>query len=149
MGLEKAMVIKDRSMMPYHYALLRYIHQAAAEEFVNVGVALWMPDQRRFLFELSGNAARLKGFFADFDVEKYQTLVEDLRHRLQALASSEQTRVLIVQLRRAIPDESAGFSYSLPMGGITLNAERRVRELYEEYVGKHEQATRESLLHGA
>ena len=52
-----------RTKTPYNYSVLRYVHDAATREFVNVGVALYAPKERFLKAHCTGRYGRAAALF--------------------------------------------------------------------------------------
>ena len=55
-------------MSKYQYVILRYVHNVSTEEFVNIGVVMWLPEERRLLHSISEKYSRLSCFFLRLQV---------------------------------------------------------------------------------
>jgi hypothetical protein len=59
----------------YSYTCLRYIHDVATGEFVNVGVVLYAPEARYLRAICRDNYGRLKHMFPNLDGKAYRSLI--------------------------------------------------------------------------
>lgn len=133
-------------MRPYHFALLRFVPSAAAEEFVNVGVVLWSVDDRILHFRMSERSSRLSAFFREFDRGAYRQMALAMAARLNALRGTERAPRMMMShpeslqevMDRAAPRDESGFQWSEIGGGVAVDPERRVQQLYAELVERHE-----------
>ncbi|MGC4084433.1 MAG: DUF3037 domain-containing protein [Vicinamibacterales bacterium] len=129
-------------MTPYHFTLLRYVHDAGSEEFANVGVLMWLPESRRVLFRMHERYARLSAFFGNFDGVGYRQMSRVVARRIRALQSEAEEGTLLIEpagaideiIRRIVPDDSTCFGWSKAMGGIADDAELRLEQLLSEFV---------------
>ncbi len=136
-------------MTPYNFALLRYVQSASAQEFVNVGVAMWVPAERRLLFSLNERYARLSRFFDEFDGAGYRQLVRALQSSLdemrRALADHGEATLgerpaFAAILERVVPEDASCFQWSEVMGGAVTDPEARLAQLVKEFIERHEGA---------
>ena len=65
------------SKTPYTYTVLRYVHDIATGEFLNVGVALFAPEPRFVNAVCRTNFARLKAVFPSLDGDSFRA---SMRH---------------------------------------------------------------------
>jgi hypothetical protein len=129
-------------MTPYHFTLLRYIHDASSEEFANVGVLMWLPEERRLLFRMHERYARLSAFFGNFDGVGYRQMSKALVRRVRGLQRELEQGTLLVEaaagigaiMTRLVPEDSTCFGWSKAMGGIADDAELRLEQLLSEFV---------------
>jgi hypothetical protein len=128
-------------MTPYQFALLRYVHNVAAEEFVNIGVVMFLPAEKRLLFTVTDRYARLSNFFEGFNRANYRRMLSDLKSRLRT-ASKKNVSADIETINEILPNivaiESGCFQWSETMGGVTSDAEERLQKLYAEFITRHE-----------
>lgn len=121
---------------PYQFALMRYTPNAAAGEFVNVGVALWVPQDRELFFRLDDSVRRISLFFGGFNAESYLIVLRALRARLEAWRKTItcfDAKVFSAVLR----ENANGFGRG-PIGfGIAPYPWRRCDQLFDEFVLRH------------
>lgn len=133
-------------MIPFQFALLRYRHNASAGELVNVGVVMWIPNRRRLLFRVNDRYGRLASFFPGFDGVGYRAMVRQLRGRWEQAATEltggattnpepESIDDLLPSLMR---EDASSFQWSPSMGGAVPSPERRLEQLFAEFVERHE-----------
>ena len=73
-------------MTPYHYAVLRYVHDLSGGEFVNIGIIMWLPESSELMFQLNQRYRRLSNFFAnDFEGESYRQMVRHLESHFKSV----------------------------------------------------------------
>lgn len=132
-------------MIAYTFTLLRYVHDVGAGEFANVGVVAWS-DRAGLHFRVSDRYGRLSKFFADFDGLSYRRVIKHVEDRLRARQSDlaqgdllgEQPSDLMALVYSIVPPDDSALQWSPLMGGITDDLARRVDELFDELVLRHE-----------
>ena len=136
---------------PYTYTVLRYIHDVATEEFVNVGVVLVSPEGRFADFRLRSTTGRLNCMFSDFDGEHFRGVIRHLEDRLATLAKQvvglpfkEHARDARAMATRVLREDDSAFQWSPPGGGISLDLQETLDRTYERLVMRHEARIRES-----
>lgn len=135
-------------MIAYHGALLRYVHEYGAGEFVNVGVVLIDAERRRVLYKLTRKYGRFSKLFSDFDGKRFRALIDLAEHSLKTVP--ERLR----QERGGIPREageafealltpySSCFQWSPVMPGAVDDLNEELEALYHDYIGRHEHSPR-------
>lgn len=131
---------------PYSYAVLRYVHDIATGEFLNVGVALYAPEHRFVNALCRTNFTRLKAVFPSLDGDSFRAsmrhmmacferLGEEAREQL-ALRSSSGT-VMDYALTVLAKDDSS-LQWSDPGTGLTTDPEAMLAQLFERFVTSHD-----------
>lgn len=140
-------------MRPYQFAVLRYVHNAASAEFVNVGILL--SDGNKLHFAASERYGRLSSFFVEgFDGVAYQEMVKALRKRvlrLQTELTEKNPRTFEPKatdlcfsdaLEIVVRRDSSAFQWSEVMAGIHSNPQERLGKLMDQFVYRHEGTSR-------
>lgn len=74
-------------MKRYQFALLRYVHSVSLGEAVNVGIVMWVHDDRQVLSFLNERYGRLANMYHDaFDGISYRTMIRGLRSRTESVS---------------------------------------------------------------
>ena len=134
---------------PYSFTVLRYVHDIATGEFLNVGVAL-LAAERRYVNALCRTTfQRLRSVFPTLDGESFRASMRHVTHEFERL--HEQLRDQL-----ALRDQAAGvmaFAHSVlgaddsslqwsPMGaGVTVDPERTLEQLFDRFVMTYERET--------
>ena len=136
----------------YHFAVLRYVPNVLAGEFVNIGVAMWVPETRELVYKLNLLHGRVSEFFRAFSPDDYRPLLRHLAATFAGLAqelrqgtqgplfSSYPSRPVSLEdiLSRLTGDNDAVFQWSNPMGGRADNPKARLEDLFLELVSRHD-----------
>ena len=135
-------------MTSYHFSILRYVHDASTEEFVNIGVAMWMPDRSKLLFRVNERISRLSNFFKDIDGPSYRQMICNIKSASDFEWASDNIDTAYLSKNAAdyasevfdgiVREDASCFQWSRLMSGISKDAERRFDELFEEFVRYHE-----------
>ena len=132
---------------PYTYTILRYIHDIATEEFVNIGILLVSPEGRFTGFRLRRKPNRLTQMFSDFDRKHYATVINHLERQLVKRANN--ARGLPFPERRAsaqavgvsvIKEDDSAFQWSSMGSGTSADLQATLDQTYERLVEHHEEA---------
>lgn len=134
------------SKIPYTYTVLRYVHDIATGEFLNVGVALCAPERRFVNAMCRTNFTRLKAVFPSLDGDSFRASMrhvmacferfgEEARDQL-ALRSSTGT-VMDYALAVLARDDSS-LQWSEAGTGVAANPEAMLAQLFERFVTSHD-----------
>lgn len=133
-------------MTSYQFVVLRYVHSAATQEFANIGLVMWLPNEKRVLWKITDHYSRLSAFFRDFNGPGYREVVRLAMRRFMAAASqlegqSEATKLfthtprdLKSFLEPIILHDASALQHSQFMSGVTKNADARFESLFREFV---------------
>jgi hypothetical protein len=110
-------------MKRYQFVLLRYCHNWAAGELINIGVIMWVPEDHQLLYFLSQRYERLSSLYQDFDSSSYKIMMRQIDTKLKENYTLTN-----------FPEDSSCFQLSMPMGGITPNPHERLEQLRIELV---------------
>jgi hypothetical protein len=114
------------------------MHDVSTEEFANIGVVMWLPEERRILTEISDRYSRLSNFFEDFNGPHYRNIVKALRSRMEHLTETQDLPTSLERIcRLVLPDDPSSFQWSSTMGGAAEDPDGRLIELFTEIVDRH------------
>lgn len=133
-------------MKSYHFRILRYVHDVSTEEFVNIGVVMWMPECSQLIFRLNTRFGRLSRFFTNFDGDGYCQMVRNFQYVFDEIAKNLPQLDMLTDTPRntyeifdeLVREDDSCFQWSPVMYGITANPEEQLNELFEEFVTFHE-----------
>jgi hypothetical protein len=130
----------------YTYTVLRYVHDVATGEFLNVGVALLAPAHQYVSALCRTTYGRLRDVFPSLDGESFRSSMRHVGHafeRYQKELSEElplrSTSNGIIGYAHAVlsPDDSS-LQWS-PMGsGLTMDPGQTLEQLFERFVMANE-----------
>ena len=129
-------------MTTYHFRVLRYVHDVSTEEFVNIGVVMWIPEHSTLMFRVNEQFGRLSRFFNNFDSKSYTQMIRNLQSSFNRVAldlptlrlfkyKPENTSEIFYELVR---EDASCFQWSSLMSGISTIPEQRLDQLFEEFV---------------
>ena len=132
--------------IPYTYTVLRYVHDIASGESLNVGVALFAPEMRYVNARCRPTYNRLKQVFPSLDGESFRAAMRHVSHEFERfhheLADELPLRVPsggVMGYAHAVlgPDDSS-LQWS-PMGaGITIDPTATLEQLFARFVTAHD-----------
>lgn len=131
---------------PYTYRVLRYLHDPATGEGLNVGVVVHAPGARWLEARFNLNAGRLKHAFPGLDAEIHRSLMRCLKTRFDAAAIAcaqelpfpERPADLNGWIGTILREDDSSLQWCAEGGGITCDPARELRDLYERMVLRHQ-----------
>jgi hypothetical protein len=140
-------------MESYTYRVIRYVHDPAVGETLNVGVLLYAPSIRYLGFRLEPLYERLSTTFANFNGENYRKYLHHLEIVLHQWAERMQPNLglyevpkdLMALSRLVWPDMGGSFQPGPILAGITSDPDAELEALFERMVAsqyKREMKTR-------
>ncbi len=132
----------------YTYTTLRYVHDVATAEFVNVGVALVAPEVGFVGARFRTRPGRLSDMFSDFNRRHFQKTMRSLDQRFQAISGGQERLFYEKDARlvaeEVLPQDDTAYQWS-PLGsGVAceLGLEETLERTFQRLVTHHER-TRE------
>lgn len=130
----------------YTYTVLRYVHDVASGEFLNVGVALLARDHRYVNALCRVNFGRLKSVFPTLDGESFRAAMRHVIHAFGRFRDELRDELPLRAPAKEVMDyalavlgrDDSSLQWS-PMGsGVTADPERTLEQLYERFVTVNE-----------
>ncbi len=129
----------------YSYTILKYRHDAAAGETLNVGVVLFAPETGEVGVHFSQRYGRLSEAFAGFDGDLYRSALGRLQKALETMSRpmsgglfqlEERERFANVGalVRAAWPDQGLGYFTGPVLFGVAEDLDRELDDLYDRFV---------------
>ena len=130
----------------YTYSMLKYVHDAATGEFVNVGVALYCQKKNYFNVILRTTVGRVAGLFPDVRADAFMVLMEGLSKRFKDLNEAYSSPIgfcgrrdnLEEILKSVTPKDDSAIVWSKASFGLTDHPQKTLEKLYSRYVSKHD-----------
>jgi len=129
--------------IPYTYSVIKYVHDPAAGEMLNVGVVLLAPSIKYMDVRVEYRYERLSETFAGFDGEHFkralrqlEMAVDILRQRLaDTLFQMHEPLADVVALGALIwPDQDLSFRFGSMLAGVTEDPEDALERLFDRFV---------------
>jgi hypothetical protein len=128
----------------YTYVVIRYVHDRAAGESLNVGVLLYSAAARYVAVQVEPRFERLSRAFAGFDGDSYRSTLHRLSEAVRAMRTTLNSGTLVFDeplrdatevLKDIWPDAGLGFHAGAMMSGVTSDPLPRVlSELFARMV---------------
>ena len=131
----------------FTYTILRYVHDIATGEFVNMGVALYAPEAQYVSAICSPRYGRLSKMFLDVNGDHLRGVMRFVQARFEEHAAKLNTELpldgrpkSIMEIAYGIlPRDDSSLQWSEPNGGLTENPGATLEQLYARLVEKYEQ----------
>lgn len=130
----------------YSYSILRYVHDIATGEFINVGVAVHCPSDDFFEVSCRSTLGRLGDTFPDIDANSFRSLIRNTSKRYAELSATyisplnlEDNECSLDSLLRSVTqkDDSA-LVWTPAQPGLTFDARKTLTLLFARYVSKYD-----------
>ena len=135
----------------YTYSVVRYLHDPATGETLNVGVVLWAPLVRYLAARFEHRYERLSNTFVDFKGEHYKRSLRQFETALDGLSSDlaptllplAETPTTVAGFIALIwPDEGLSFVSGPVLAGITDDPAQALSEIFDRMVASQYTAHR-------
>ncbi|MEI6785368.1 MAG: DUF3037 domain-containing protein [Verrucomicrobiota bacterium] len=130
----------------FTYTVLRYVHDIATGEFVNMGVALYAPEAKYVSAICTPRYGRLSKMFLDVNGDHLRSLVRFIQARFEEYGSKisnelglEHPKSIMEIATGILPRDDSSLQWAEPNGGITEDPAATLEQLYVRLVEKYEQ----------
>ena len=128
--------------IPYTYTTLRYVHDVAAGESLNVGVVVHAPGAGFIGARLQTNFGRLRKTFPVLDGESHRRIMRYLQARFDTLQMRSTTelplngppRDVMTIASEVLPHDDSSLRWSEIRGGLTADPAKELEHLYARLV---------------
>ena len=132
----------------YSYALLRYVHDVATGEFVNVGVVIYAPTIGYFDYQVRRSRGRIFDVVPDLKASSLKAVVRTLTRRLDELTSStrmalkygDSAKSFEQLVASVLPKDDSALIWANSGTGVAANVPKVLERLYERYAAKYDRA---------
>ena len=114
----------------YTYCLVKYVHNPAAGEMLNIGILLFSDEAKQIVGKFEIHFDRLSSAFANFDGDHYRFVIRNLEHSISQLndrfkPSLFQSEFKDIEgiFRSLVPDLGLSIQFGNVLAGITNNLE--------------------------
>ena len=129
-------------MIPYTFRVIRYVHDPAVGEMLNVGVLLHAPTADYLGFKFDPLYSRLSTTFVNFDGENFRRYVSRMEAALRQVAEGVQPSLGLYEpphsmdavTRLVFPDSGGSFQPGAVLAGITDDPAVELEVLFEHMV---------------
>lgn len=129
----------------YNYTILRYVHDVASGESLNVGIAMHAPGAGFLKFQSRKTIRRLKDVFPDLERRTFTAAMNainrgfaDLAKQLRMGSLFEGHADAIGYAHKVLPRDDSTLQWSSPATGLTDDLNLAFERLYERYVARYD-----------
>jgi len=132
---------------PFHFKVLRYIHDSFTGEFLNVGLAMLSPQGSFFKVRLLHKYARITGAFPTADGEHYRHYITSLQTKFDILSEAVDSKQLTFTpvlpdtldalLATVLPPDDSAVQFGPVQGGMAADLDAVFTDLYYRLVEAH------------
>ena len=120
------------NMIGYQYSILRYVHNSSIGEYLNMGVAVFVPSYGWFSGKVPvETAARFRLAFTDFNLNWYLKYVERINEKFYDASINIFNPNLEDIIREAGFRKDNNLVYSNISSGIVQNNPEKFKELFD------------------
>jgi hypothetical protein len=131
---------------PYTYTVLRYVHDLATAEFVNVGVVVHCSSHRFLGVRFRHTHRRLSAMFPNFDSSAFGASMTAIERALKSAGDAYKEEDLLradadaVSFARSVlPADDSSLQWS-PLGsGLTTDPHKQLDHLYGRLIGRYDE----------
>jgi Protein of unknown function (DUF3037) len=128
--------------LPYTYTVLRYLHDVAGGEHVNVGVLVFSREARYLDIRLRDNDARVLALFPDLDRAAFRDALDVVGRGVAALAADAFLNSVYADAgdvgRAVVPTDDSALQWSPTGSGIASDMHVTSEHLYRRLVVRYD-----------
>jgi len=136
----------------YTYTVLRYVHDTATGEFLNVGVALYSPDSRFVGALCRTTYGRLTKVFPGMDPEVFKSLMRYIQSSFEAIGDRVAQELPLIGKAKnvmeiaisVLPRDDSSLQWSEMGSGLTESPSVTLEKIYNRVVQSYEQPQKAS-----
>jgi len=132
-----------KTRVPYTYCVLRYVHDPAAGEALNVGVLAFAPSESWIECRIEQRFARLSSTFRDFNGHQYRAVTRRTLAAIEALKARFRDSLPTIEamprtveglFRLLFPDPGLSFQHGEMQGGLARDLELAIADIFDRMV---------------
>lgn len=125
----------------YTYCLVKYVHNPAAGEMLNIGVLLFSEEVKQIVGKFEIHFDRLSSAFANFDGDHYRFVIRNLEHSISQL--NDRFKPALFQrefedikgiFRLLVPDLGLSIQFGSVLAGITNDLENESEHIFNRLI---------------
>lgn len=121
----------------YTYCLVKYVHNPAAGEMLNIGVLLFSEESKQIVGKFEIYFDRLSSAFANFDGDHYRFVIRNLEYSISQLNERFKPSLFETEFkdikgifRSLVPDLGLSIQFGNVLAGITNNLENEAEHIF-------------------
>lgn len=131
----------------YTYTVLRYVHDIATGEFVNVGVVIYAREARYASALCRATYGRLSKVFPGLDGEVFKGMMHYVQSRIEELGAELRDELLLDGLpasvmdlaQSVLPRDDSSLQWSPPGSGLSDDPSRTLEGLFDRLVSSYDE----------
>jgi hypothetical protein len=131
----------------YTYTVLRYVHDIATGEFVNVGVVIYAREARYASALCRATYGRLSKVFPGLDGEAFKGMMHYVQSRIEELGAELRDELLLDGLpasvmdlaQSVLPRDDSSLQWSPPGSGLSDDPSRTLEALFDRLVSSYDE----------
>ncbi len=136
----------------YTFSVIRYVHDPAAGEMLNIGVLLCAPDAAFIGIQLESHYERLSNTFVDFDGEHYKRALRQIQQAVENYSKHPTGTLFELQepvtdvnklIALIMPDRSMSIQFGPMLAGVATSPARELPHIFKRMVASQYEFTRE------
>jgi hypothetical protein len=136
-----------KAEIKFGYTVLRYVHDITTEEFVNVGVLVYAPENRVLRLKCSPELRRVHSLFPSAESKQIKTLLNHVQDAFAAYAArlapgSGESSIpddVMKAAAQVLPKDSSALQWATAGGGYAASLDSAMEKLFARYVQHYEQ----------
>ncbi|MGA2850123.1 MAG: DUF3037 domain-containing protein [Terracidiphilus sp.] len=125
----------------YSFCVLRYVHDPTAQEFVNIGVAIFSADARYLQAICTMNYGRITQVFQKIDGPRFRQISRYIQDQICAAGQLresglpfESSQNIEQVLAKILPHDDSAIQFSRAGVGLSGNLDQTLQQLYRRHV---------------
>ena len=135
-----------KTRFKYSYAILRYVHDVATAEFVNIGVAVHCAERGFFQAAFRTTPGRASHFFPDLNTSAFRAVTKIMSSRFSDLSDSysspmdfgDKAHDLVNLLKSVLPNDDSALTWSPISTGLTTDPRKTLTDLFARYITRYD-----------
>jgi hypothetical protein len=130
--------------VPYSFSVLRYVHDAVTQEFVNIGVAVFSPDAGYLGARCTTSYARITHMFQRIDGPYFRETARYIQNQVCAVGSEYKKGLLFGSapsiekvLAQVLPPDDSALQFSKAGVGLSADLDKTLEQLFERHVERY------------
>jgi hypothetical protein len=125
----------------YSFSVLRYVHDPVSMEFINIGVAVFSPEERYLRAICTTNYGRITHMFSKIDGQRFRQLSRAVQDRILVVGQDYESGLpfeaapnIDYLLTKVLPPDDSAIQFSNAGVGVSADLDRTLNELYQRHV---------------
>jgi Protein of unknown function (DUF3037) len=128
----------------YSFSVLRYVHDPVAQEFINIGVAVFSPEAKFLRAVCTTGYGRITNMFQKIDGPRFRQLSRYIQDQICAAGQEYESALPFESgatiehlLARVLPPDDSAIQFSKAGVGLSSDLARTLSELFQRHVEQY------------